>query len=262
MSDPTDLLGPVIDAARAAGEKIEAVRRRGIIAREKTAGHPVTAADREADTLLRERLLALLPCGWLSEETVDSPVRRAYSRCWIVDPLDGTKEFIAGIAEYAVSVALVQEGRPILAVIARPAADAVYHAILGGGAHRGGRVLHVREGRTLLASRTEVNNREFAPFEDAWRIEPSGSIALKLAHVAAGEASLTLSRGRKGEWDVCAGVLLVEEAGGVASDAEGRSFAFNGESGYVRGVIAGAPDAWSEGVARTRQLPPLPPSRT
>lgn len=262
MSDPQDLLVPVVDAASAAAERIEEVRRRGIIAREKAAGHPVTTADRAADALLRERLLGLLPCGWLSEESADSPERRAHSLCWIVDPLDGTKEFIAGIPEYAVSVALVQDGRPVLAVVVVPSVHAVYHAVRDGGAHHANRVLRVREGSTLLASRTELDLGEFAPLENAWRIEPSGSIALKLARVAAGEAALTLSRGRKGEWDVCAGALLVSEAGGMVSDAAGRSYAFNGETGYVGGVIAGAPRAWSRATRQTSRLSPLPPSRT
>lgn len=261
MFDPHELLGPVIDATRAAGECIEDSRRSGIIAREKAAGHPVTAADTVADALLRERLPSLLSCGWLSEETRDSPRRRSQSLCWIVDPLDGTKEFIAGIPEYTVSVALVDQGRPVLSVVLRPALGVVYSAIAGGGAHVALDRIRVREGTMLLASRTELDRGEFAPFAGEWRIEASGSIALKLARVAAGDAALTLSRGRKGEWDVCAGVLLVEEAGGIVTDVSGDRLRFNGESGYVQGVVAGAPVAWERTMERVRRLPPLPGGR-
>jgi myo-inositol-1(or 4)-monophosphatase len=171
-----------------------------------------------------------------------------------VDPLDGTKEYIAGLPEYAVSIALVEHGRPVLGVVWQPDSETGCHAIRGAGAYGGAGVLKVREGRSLLASRTELARDEFGPFADEWSIAASGSIALKLARVAAGEAALTLSRGPKGEWDVCAGALLVEEAGGIVTDAHGMPFAFNGLTGFVGGILAGAPGAWRRGLERVNAL--------
>jgi myo-inositol-1(or 4)-monophosphatase len=248
------MIEPVIEIAGAAGDAIEEVRRNPVVAEDKEPGHQVTVADRTADDLLRERLRALLPCAWLSEETVDSPDRLAESWLWVVDPLDGTKEFIAGVPEYAVSVALVADRRPVLAVVWHPPARRAFWAVRGAGAHSHDGPLRVGEGRRILASRTEMKRGEFDPFGEKWDIEARGSIALKLALVARGDAALTLSRGPKSEWDVCAGVLLVEEAGGIVTAVSGDPFQFNGETARVDGIVAGAPDAWRRGFDVVRRL--------
>ncbi|MEO5352360.1 MAG: hypothetical protein H7835_04010, partial [Magnetococcus sp. XQGC-1] len=102
--------------------------------RDKGRNNPLTRADLEADQLLRQRLLGARPgYGWLSEETADSPERLSCRRVWIVDPMDGTKEFIRGLPEFAVSIALVEEGRPVAACVHNPATRELFSATLGGG---------------------------------------------------------------------------------------------------------------------------------
>ncbi len=241
------MIAAVVAAARAAAEAILAVRAAGELGAEAKADRStVTRADHAADALLRRELLALDPtAAWLSEETADSGQRAAASRLWIVDPLDGTKEFIAGLPEYVVAIALVERGAPVLGVIHNPATGETFTAERGAGAWAGTgeRRLQVADGDHLLVSRTEVAEGEFAPFEGHWRLQATGSIQYKLALVAQGRAALTLSRGPKHEWDVCAGALLVAEAGGVATDLFGGPLRYNQAFPKVRGILAGAPDA-------------------
>src|SRR5690606_22078974 len=163
-------------------------------------------------------LLDRLPtAGWLSEETADDPIRLERSYVWVVDPLDGTKEFVMGIPEFSVSVALVQDGQPILAVILNPATGDLFQAERGKGIWLNGWPVTVSsrrhvQGAKIDASRSEAKRGEFAPFEGMVSLNIVGSIAYKLARVAAGQADATWSRGPKNEWDICAGTLLVQEA--------------------------------------------------
>jgi len=189
--------------------------------------------------------------GWLSEETADSPERLTARELWIVDPLDGTKEFVQGLPEYTVAIALVREGTPVLAVVHNPATGETWSAVQGHGAFGAdGRRLAVVAGRGLLASRTEIRLGEFEPFVADWSVAPLGSIQYKLARIADGSAALTFSRGPKHEWDVCAGALLVTEAGGVISDLFGAPLVYNQSFPKHPGVLAGHPDA----VASARAL--------
>lgn len=243
---------PVIEVVRAAGEVIEQVRAVGFDVYSKGKAGPVTEADHAADALLRERLVQIVPAAWLSEETADDPDRLTKDRLWVVDPLDGTKEFVQGVPEYSVAVALVQNGLPILAVVHNPRTKDMFWATRGGGAFRNGTPMHVAEGVRILASRTEVKRGEFEPFGD-WDVVPIGSIEYKLALIAAGEAAVTLSRGPKHEWDVCAGALLVEEAGGVATDVLGEPLRFNQAFPKTRGVLAAAPKAWTRAIDLVRR---------
>lgn len=233
-----------VDAVREAGRLVEDVRRDGFDVEQKEGEGPVTRADRSADDLLRERLPAIRRGAWLSEESVDDPTRADEDSVWIVDPLDGTKEFVEGVPHYTVAAALLEGGRVQLGVIHNPATDETFHAVRGGGAFRDGEPVEVREGRELLASRTELSRGEFDPFRSGWKIRPTGSTQYKLALVAAGDGSATFSRGPKWEWDVCAGALLVAEAGGRCTELPGTEYAYNKPFPKVRGVLAGAPDAY------------------
>lgn len=244
-----ELLARIVAAVEEAGAVIRGARPAAAVG----AG-TVTAADRLTDAFLRERLLALRSCAWLSEETPDSTARLTHNEVWIVDPLDGTREFVRGIPEYTVSVALVVERMPELAVVHNPVSGETYSAMRGAGAFCGAAPLHVREGIRLEASRAEVEQGEFEPFRAAWCIRPVGSIAGKLAHVAAGRAAVTLSRGPKHEWDVCAGVLLVREAGGRVSDLHGRPLLFNRPIPLIDGILAGAPRAYARAAGLAAPL--------
>ena len=227
-----------------AGRIIEEVRSAGFNVRSKGKDGPVTEADRRADDYLRRELLGLLDVGWLSEETADNPDRLAERVLWVVDPLDGTKEFVQGIPEYSVAVALVEDGLPVLGVVHNPSSGETFAAAKDRGATLNGRPIAVREGGSILASRSEMKRGEFAPFMKDWSVSHVGSIEYKLGLVAAGKGAVTLSRGPKWEWDVCAGALLVGEAGGRISDAFGEPLRFNNRFPKVRGVLAGAPEAF------------------
>jgi myo-inositol-1(or 4)-monophosphatase len=245
----------VCNVVTAAGIEIEKVRAGGpIVADTKDDASPVTLADRAADELLRTELTRLIPCGWLSEETADDQTRLSDDRLWIVDPLDGTKEFVEGLPQYSVAVALVQEGHPLLGVVHNPATGDMFCALRGAGAFRNDRAIRVSEGNLLLASRSETQRGEFDPFQHDWEVQSVGSIELKLALVAAGEGAVTLSRGPKHEWDVCAGALIVEEAGGAATDVFGGPLRFNQPIPKVKGILAGAPGAYARALRRVEAI--------
>jgi myo-inositol-1(or 4)-monophosphatase len=240
------LLSQTIEITQAAGEAIMSYYRDrdSFSVTDKSPDNPLTDADLAADKLLRERLMALLPeAGWLSEETRDSPDRLERERVWVVDPLDGTKEFVLGIPEFTVSVGLVEGGRPLLAVIYNPPTGELYYGQRGEGVFLNGRAVTVSDrlefpGARIDASRSERKRGEFEPFEAMLDIKTMGSIAYKLARVAAGQVDATWSRGPKNEWDICAGVLLIEEAGGVCHDLDDNPITFNQSWPKVNGIVA------------------------
>ena len=240
----TDLIDETIKITQEAGQAIMSYYRDSFSVKDKTPDNPVTDADLAADALLHQRLSALIPeAGWLSEETADSPDRLDQKLVWVVDPLDGTKEFVMGIPEFSVSVALVEDGRPRLAVIFNPPTGELFHASKGQGAFLAGQPASVSQrdelaGAQVDASRSERKRGEFEPFEQMLNLRTMGSIAYKLARVAAGQVDATWSRGPKSEWDVCAGALLIEEAGGRCVDLDGQPLRFNKSFPKINGIIA------------------------
>lgn len=239
-----ELLSQTVEVTRAAGAVIMEYYESSFEVKDKKPDNPVTDADFAADKLLKEQLTQLLPeAGWLSEETVDNPLRLLKEYVWIVDPLDGTKEFVMGIPEFAVSVGLVQDGRPQLAVIYNPATDELFATTHKGGVTYNGQPAQASErtrleGAHVAASRSEWERGEFEPFRDLVEADIVGSIAYKLARVAAGQADATWSRGPKNEWDICAGALLVVEGGGTCVDLDDKDIFFNRPRPKVNGIIA------------------------
>jgi myo-inositol-1(or 4)-monophosphatase len=227
-----------------AGAAISAYFRHSYEIGTKGKDNPVTTADLAADRILRERLTAAFPDdGWLSEETVDDTSRLERRRVWVADPMDGTKEFIKGIPEFAVSVALVVASQAVLGVVYNPSSGELFHARRGGGAFLNDAPIHVTassdvNNTRIPASRSEFGRGEFDGLAVPLKIVPTGSIAYKLALVAAGRGDATWSQGPKCEWDVCAGALLVEEAGGRVTDLNCRPFRFNQPHPQVNGVVA------------------------
>jgi myo-inositol-1(or 4)-monophosphatase len=200
---------------------------------DKAEDSPVTRADLEANGIICNALRSAFPDDWiLSEETADQPQRLRAERVWVVDPLDGTKEFIAGVPEFSVSIALVQRGVPVVGVVYQPLTRECFWAAQGRGAWLGDEPLHVStvdrlEDSSVLSSRTEMSRGQVDAYAGWFReLRPIGSVALKLALVAAARGDLWISAAPKSEWDVCAGDLLVREAGGcfVAVDSGGRSY--------------------------------------
>jgi myo-inositol-1(or 4)-monophosphatase len=218
----------------------------GAIAAEYKAGHdPVTEADKAVDAVLRKELL-LDGEGWLSEESADDLSRLRNTRVWVVDPLDGTREFVAGIPEFCVSIAMVENGRAIAGGICNPATKETFLGSLQTGVTYNGMPVRVSqraklEGALVLASRSEVKRGEWKVFENApFKVEPMGSVAYKLARVAAGLADLTFTLTPKHEWDVAAGAALVESGGGFAHTLEGSCLRGNCKNPLLSGLIAGA----------------------
>jgi myo-inositol-1(or 4)-monophosphatase len=206
--------------------------------------NPVTQADLEADQALKEFLRTPFPdYGWLSEETVDSPARLKCSRVWIVDPLDGTKEFIKGIPEFVVAIALIVDGEPVLGVTYNPIQRQMVWGARGAGCHLNTRAVSVTSKRSLkgakvLASRSETARGEWEPFKEILRVSPTGSVAYKLAMVAVGKADATFTRSPKNEWDVASGAALIQIAGGTVTDIDGKPLRFNKRNVKLRGMVA------------------------
>jgi myo-inositol-1(or 4)-monophosphatase len=241
---------PIVERIRAAIEASRAVFARftpGAIDTEYKAGHdPVTEADRTLDAVLRKELLGEGE-GWLSEESIDDPIRLHRSRVWVVDPLDGTREFVKGLPEFCVSIGFVENGRPVAGGIYNPATDETFLGSIDSGVTYNGKPAQPSQRNTLdgalvLASRSEVKRGEWKPFEnDAFKIQPMGSVAYKLALVSVGLADVTFTLTPKNEWDVVAGVALVQSAGGFVSTLEKTSLIANRRDPLVSGLLASGP---------------------
>jgi myo-inositol-1(or 4)-monophosphatase len=219
----------------------------GEIETEYKVGHdPVTEADRAVDAVLRQNLLRDGE-GWLSEESVDDLTRLQKSRVWVVDPLDGTREFVAGIPEFCVSVGMVENGRPIAGGICNPATKETFIGSLETGVLYNGKPARPSQrktlaGATVLASRSEVKRGEWKMFENAsMKILPMGSVAYKLARVSAGLADITFTLTPKNEWDVAAGAALVLSAGGYVGTLENTDLSCNERNPLLSGLIACGP---------------------
>lgn len=232
-------------AARAAGEILRGHwRRGGYTIGSKGKDNPVTQADLEADRALKKMLHDPFPeYGWLSEETADSEARLKCRRVWIVDPLDGTKEFINGIPEFCVAVALVEDGEPVLGVTYNPIKREMFWCARGMGCHLNSKPARVTRTRALhranvLASRSETARGEWEVFHGQLKVSPTGSVAYKLALVAAGKADATFTRSPKSEWDIASGAALILEAGGTMTDIHGKQIRFNQPHVKVAGMIA------------------------
>jgi myo-inositol-1(or 4)-monophosphatase len=259
-----------VEAARAAGKIVTGYYEGTIEVREKGHDNPVTAADLEADACIKQHILGAFPAdGWLSEETADSTDRLAKDRVWVVDPLDGTKEFTQHIPEFCICIALVERGRPIVAVSYNPAAERLYCAVRGQGTTCNDGPVRVSTGSVLrearvLASRSEDKRGEWDPFKDRVRVVLTGSVAFKLAELSRGEGEATFTLTPKNEWDICSGTLLLEEAGGRATGLDGKPLVFNQASPLRDGMIASngvLHDALVRMIAEVGYRPPVRPRR-
>ena len=239
-----------LEAAREAGAILHHWYTVGTEHWEKSEDNPLTIADLESDRAISARLRAAFPDdGLLSEETVDDASRLRRDRVWIVDPMDGTKEFTKKIPEFGVSIALVEAGEPVVGVILNPAAGVAVWASRGDGCFRDGRRVCVSKVERLsdavvIASRTELSRDQFAPYEGWFReLRPVGSIAWKLACIASGDGDLNVSVAPKNEWDVAAGDCLVSEAGGVYVAFDGSRRVYNQPDPLIETFMAAGPPA-------------------
>jgi myo-inositol-1(or 4)-monophosphatase len=216
-----------------------------VVAEYKSRHDPVTEADRIVDRVLRENLQQKGE-GWLSEECFDDKTRLQFDRVWIVDPLDGTAEFVAGLPEWCVSIGFVHRHRAVAGGVCNPSTGEVFVGSKALGVTCNGAAARVAQRRKLdgalvLASRSEFDRGQWRRFQQReFAIRPLGSIAYKLALVAAGKADATWTLVPKHEWDIAAGVALVEAAGGFVTTVEGASPTFNNPEPRLSGLIAGA----------------------
>jgi myo-inositol-1(or 4)-monophosphatase len=231
-------------AAYRAGAEILSYYQSHYDVRDKSVDNPVTTADLAANRILQDVLLSAFPeAGWLSEESTDSPARLQREYTWVIDPIDGTQEFIQGIDEFAVVVALVLEEQVAVAVTHNPVRGEMLYASRGQGAFCNGEPIRVStttclQQAVVLSSRSETGRGEWERFQERFTVRPTGSVAYKLAQVARGKGDLTFSLVPKHEWDICAGTLLVTEAGGRVSDLFGEPFRFNQPEPLRSGMVA------------------------
>lgn len=209
----------------------------------KMEDHPLTEADLAANRIIRATLGKPFPdYSWLSEEDVDNEERLDGNRLWVIDPLDGTKDFINKNPEFAVSIALVEDKKPILGVVYNPVTKELFHAVQGQGAFCQDKPIQVRKEKTkpkthLLASMSEYKKGEWTEFENQFQVTATGGCAYKMSKVARGDADGTFTLNPKSEWDICAGHVIVEEAGGKVSYLDGETVTYNNASTLIDGLI-------------------------
>jgi myo-inositol-1(or 4)-monophosphatase len=197
----------------------------------KGGGSPVSDADIAVDNFLRERLPRLVPAGWLSEETEDDPARLSSARLWIVDPIDGTRAYVAGRTDWAVSVALVESGRPVAAAVFAPMEDGFYLALAGEGATRDGVPIAANAGADFARARVAGPKpliERLAGSEPGIAGEPKvHSLALRIARIATGQLDIAFAGRDSHDWDLAAADLVVHEAGGALTTFDGRPLVYN-----------------------------------
>jgi myo-inositol-1(or 4)-monophosphatase len=217
---------------------------------EKGPGDPVCAADLAVNRFLHGALGDLLPAaGWLSEETVDAPERLGGDLLWLVDPIDGTRDYIRGRSGWAVSVALVSAGRPLLGYLDAPARGEFWHAEAGQGSWRGGERLAASTRASLPGARVPAHHTG-AEDADLVLVDQPNSIALRIAKVAADEADLVATLRWGWEWDIGAAALIAREAGATVTDAFGQPLNYNKRDPRAFGVLVTAPAIHAAAVER------------
>ncbi len=230
--DPAQAAARLGDCVREAGALALKMFRRPLDHWTKQGGSPVSEADFIVDRLLRERLTGSEEgFGWLSEESVDDPARLAARYVWIVDPSDGTRAYIAGLPDWVVSAALVENGRPIAACLYAPVADDFFLAAAGHGATANGAAIAATTGSSLARTRVAGPKSfldRFAAIAPPFAAMPRlPSLALRLARVAQGVFDVAFAGGKSHDWDLAAADLLVHEAGGAMTTFAGGRITYN-----------------------------------
>ena len=257
----TDLadLGLLTHAARAAGEVLMAHFDTGVKVWDK-AGTPVTEADHASNALLHQTLQgARQDYGWLSEETQDNADRLSVRRLFVVDPLDGTVSFIKKRDDFTVSLAIATDGVPVVGVVYNPSRDEMYAAVRGQGATLNGAAINVSdvaaiEGSRMIAARDMMENPLWPEKWPAMEIIKIGSIAYRLALVAAGQADATMALTSKSDWDIAAGEVIAREAGAVVTSHDGATFLYNRPSTDQISLLASTPGIYDALSARVGNL--------
>jgi myo-inositol-1(or 4)-monophosphatase len=261
MSDYDADLILIREAALAAGALALRERDKGLKVRSKTGGSPVTNADLAVDALLRDRLIGARPdYGWLSEETADSTERLARRRIFVVDPIDGTVAYMKGRPWWCVPIAVIEDGRPVAAVVHAPVLNETYEATLGGGARLNGVAITASDAETLddagiLADPRMVQGPQWSEPWPEMRFEKRNAIAYRMALVASGAFDAAIALTPKWDWDIAAGALIAEEAGAKVTDHHGRPWRFNRADPRQSSLICAAPALHPLIVGRCASIP-------
>jgi myo-inositol-1(or 4)-monophosphatase len=220
---------------------------------EKTPGQPVCDIDLEVDAFLRTELQALDPtAGWLSEETADLPERLERGKLWLVDPIDGTRDYLRQRSGWCVSVALIEDRVPVIGVLDAPARGEHWTAQRGKGARRNGALIRVSDRSDLAGARVPADQLPKID-ADLVAVAKPNSIALRIAMVAAGEADLLATLRWGFEWDIAAAALIATEAGAIATGALGQPLVFNTASAEAFGVLVATPGIHAAAAERLRE---------
>jgi myo-inositol-1(or 4)-monophosphatase len=247
-------------AVKDAGSLAFSYFRQDIEVKRKIDGTEVSEADLAVDAALKQALSGARPSyGWLSEETEDDDNRLERSFVWMVDPIDGTNAFLRHVPEWTVSAALVVNGKPVLGIVFNPATQEFFHAIRREGAFLNDAPINVSdrsnlEGALVIASgglfKKRIWKKPWPGVESRW----VNSVAYRLALVASGRADATVSLSAKFEWDLAAGVLLVQEAGGMVTDHHGHAFRFNLPLPRFPSLVAAPPRLHGKLIERTSRI--------
>ncbi len=266
MSNELDhLLPEVIALARDAGRAILEVYASSFTVSEKDDRSPLTEADLRSEQLILAGLRRIAPeIPVLSEETGQVPwaQRRSWSRLWVVDPLDGTREFVQRNGEFTVNIALVQDHRPVLGVVHAPALGRDYYASEGAGSFRSDTVAAGRNIRVakrgpgplrVVGSRSHRGDSldGFLARVGPHRLVEVGS-SLKLCLVAEGEADVYPRLGPTSEWDTAAGQCVLEQAGGQVLKLDGQPLDYNARPEVLNPQFIGFADSASDWLAMLR----------
>lgn len=233
-----------VAAARTAGAIVRRWYEGKVTVQEKDNKSPLTEADLESNEAIQAAIVAAFPQdGWLSEETRDSPERLSKRRTWIVDPLDGTKEFVNRIPEFVVAIGMADQGDAVVGVEYNPITEELFAGARGLGVTLNGEPVRATDladlsAARVLASRSEDERGEWDEFKGELRVDLTGSVAYKLGLIAAGHADATFSLTPKNEWDICAGAALILAAGGHMTDRHLEPLRFNRQKTKLPGLIA------------------------
>ncbi len=245
------------DAAVQAGLILTKYYKNSYEIQDKGYHNPVTTADHETDAFLKDFLMHQTPdFGWLSEETVDSAERLDKEFVWIVDPLDGTKEFIEGVPHFVTSIGLVQNGVPILGVLYNPVKDQMIRTDESGLVWFNDTRAELCQLSDLkdvdcLNSRSETRRGLWEPWRNEFKsLIPIGSVAYKLGLVAGGQEDFFVTLRPKNEWDVCAGHALLLAQGGNMKTITGEKIKYNQKDTVIRPGMAGGNSHLIEGFVK------------
>jgi len=232
VSERADILRELVKAVRDAGDLALATFNAGLKHWTKGKDSPVSEADIAVDNLLRQRLLAIVPdAGWLSEETDDDGSRLTKRQVWVIDPIDGTRAYIAGLVDWTISAALVEDGRPVVAALFAPAENEFFSAIAGHGATCNGLSLKATDGESLegmhVSGPRRIVEELTAAVPTTVALPRVHSLALRFARVAQGRLDAALSGGSSRDWDLAAADLLVHEAAGALTTFMGETVLYN-----------------------------------